>query len=103
MKKRIAKFYVRYGRGESLLNIVIELIKVTVYFGALQYIMKDWFGIILGKNFAIAAVLVYTLLCYIAGYLDEKYGIWKLQNDYSAKELTPFFAEIERKIDLLQK
>ena len=101
MKRKIAQFYVRYGRGEALLNIFVELLKISVYFGALSYVFKDWFGFSIPKWIMWSGVMGYAVVCYILGYLDEKYGIWKMQNSYLYEELTPYFSRLEEKIDRL--
>ena len=38
-------------------------------------------------------------MCYLIGYLDERWGFWKLQAKYSSQELNPFMKELDKKIN----
>jgi len=53
----------------------------------------------------IIAFLVFLAIAvyYFLGYIDEKVGFWKIQNSLNAKELTPFFEELDKKIDKIAK
>jgi len=92
--ERLAKFYLRHGRGHSLLDFLIAIVKNVVYFGALGALITYWFHWTLSKFLLIGLALVYEVICYLLGWLDEILGFWKIQNNYSSKELTPFLEEM---------
>lgn len=104
---KLAKFFLRYNRGSSLISLVTSAVKDVVYYGILldlAYRYLHWtFPEYTIPVLVISAVFVY----YLMGYIDEKAGFWKIQNDYSIKELTPFFEdkfkEINEKIDKINK
>lgn len=96
----IAIIKLRLNRGESWINwtknIIIAVLGV--------YVLKDFlfsFGLAISNLWYIILPTVYLVGSYILGYLDEKYGVWKLESEYATKELNPFFSEIDNKIDIL--
>ena len=91
--ENLAKFYLRYSRGLGLTNFAKEIFKNIVYLGAFGYILKDWFGWELSKNILISLALIYAVVCYIIGFIDEKVGFWRFENSYSYKQLNPFFEQ----------
>jgi hypothetical protein len=97
--ENLAKFYLRYGRGAGLTNFVKEMLKNVVFLGAFGYLLKDWFGIEVTKTILISSAVIYSFLCYLIGWIDEKLGFWRIENSYASKQLNPFFEELDRKID----
>lgn len=94
----LAKFYLRYGRGNELTSFLLNTMKLTVYLGGLWYLIKAWFDIDFSKWFAIIFSVIYVIVCYFIGYLDEFWGFWKVQVNYSSKQLNPFFEEMNKDI-----
>jgi len=99
----IAKFHLRFGRGDSLLTFFKEILQAVVYLGAFSYIYKNWFGVALDKYLVIGLALSYIIICYFVGAIDERVGFWRYENRYSSKELNPFLEELNSKIDILLK
>ncbi len=98
LAKFIARLYLRYDRGNTLLSVGITIAKNVVYAGALAYLIQNWFGITVTKSWLISAAFGYTGLCYCIGYMDELWGFWRHQNSYSAMELNPFWKEMAEDI-----
>ena len=106
MKKRIiaesiAKFRLRYSRGDGLLGFSKDILKNIVYLGGMGFLLNEWFGVTFSKELTIFLALGYLLSCYFIGLIDERIGFWKYENTYSTKELNPFWKEIEEKVDNL--
>ena len=97
----LAKFYLRIGRGAGLSNFIIDGVKMCIYVGGGIIILQSRFGIILTNWFIPVSGILYTIGCYMLGWIDERVGFWKKQNDYSSKQLTPFFEKMGDKIDFI--
>lgn len=91
---KLAKFNLRYGRGNGHLSFIINTGKLIVYYGAASYIVKDWFGFTLPKEVGIFGVLAYVVICYIVGVIDERVGFWRKEVAYATEELNPVIKEI---------
>lgn len=115
MKKRkiaqgLARFYLRYGRGCSLVGFFVSAGRDIFYYVVildvahryLDFSPPTWLIVVAMPVLAIGAIVVY----YLIGLVDERIGFWKIQNDYANKELTPFFEEnfqrLNDKIDKLR-
>lgn len=103
MKKRkiaesLAKFYLRYGRGSSLISFLPSMIKDVVYWGLLFGFAEKWF------NWHIPHQVIYYLVpgaivaYYFLGYLDQRFGFWKFQEEYNTRHINPFFKKMEEEI-----
>lgn len=87
MKSLLTALKMRYSRGSSWLQILLNLGIIT----ANIKLFEDFFKIWLGLNstvLIIIAIPLYIIVCYGIGFFDEKKGIWKSENDYSF-EMTP--------------
>ena len=99
----LAKFYLRYGRGRALLNFISDILQSVFYLGGTGYIVEQWFGISFPKWIIVIAAVSFGIFCYIVGEIDERVGFWKFQNNYATKSLTPFFDEMDKKIDKINE
>jgi len=99
LAENLAKFYLREGRGASLVGFLVDAFKMVVYVGGAVIIVQNKFGIVIPSWVIPAAGIAYIVGCFILGWIDEKLGFWKFQNNYSSKELTPFFEHMDAKID----
>jgi hypothetical protein len=91
---KLAKLYIRYQRGNTLLNIFKDVLTIVGIGGLLTQIKLDipfWLFGTLG--------LFWVWLCYTLGWLDELFGFYKTQNNYQNEELTPFFAQLKITLD----
>jgi len=95
----LTKFYLRSGRGHGLSDFLIVLAKNIVYAGAFGLLVKLWTGINISYPILVGLAICYEIWCYVLGLIDEKVGFWKFQNNYNAKNLTPFWEEMDKKID----
>ena len=104
----LAKFYLRYGRGNGLINPLLDVFQ----FGTLGILLIDKMNEVLFLryfNFSIPIYIVaicipvFILTLYFLGLYDEKLGFWKFQNSYNAKELTPFWDEMSQKLERIDK
>ena len=97
--EKLAKFYLRYGRGSGLVGVFWEAGRNFIYLGLALDLAYRYLGLTLPlwvvAPLPVAVIAVY----YTFGYLDEKFGFWKIQNSYLNRDLTPFFQEIEEKLN----
>ncbi len=103
LKWTVVKTRNRIGRGQGWLYYIkdIAYVFITIYF--IEDILRRW-GINDPEIFRIMYIIfpiLYFISCYIIGFLDEKYGIWKLESIWGSRDLNPFMKEIDEKIDLL--
>ncbi len=99
----IVKVRVRIGRGQGWLYYIkdIAYVFLTLYF--IEDILRR-FGLdnpMLFRYLYIILPISYFIACYVIGYLDEKYGIWKMESVFGSKDLNPFMAQLDAKIDKL--
>ena len=103
LAEKIAKAYLRYNRGSSLVSFFTSMVKDVVYYGILMDLAYRYLHIAIPYWVVIFLVFFAVIVYYVIGYLDERWGFWKIQNSLGAKELTPFFEELDQKIDKIAK
>lgn len=96
-KHKLGLFIMRRGRGNGHLNTFLDMFVIMGMGSLLIGITLDWIPVYA----LVVLALSYTWLCYTLGYIDEKFGFWKWINDYSAEEMTPFWAKMDKKLDEL--
>lgn len=101
LAESFAKFRLRLGRGHSLWDFFITLVKNIVYFGALGILIERWFHFSPPTILLVSLAIVYEIGCYITGLIDEKIGFWKFESRYATEELNPFFKELNEDIKKL--
>ena len=99
----LTKFYLRIGRGHGLVSFVANSFQNIVYLGALQYLVKEWFGIEINKELLIGLGFLFEASCYFIGWIDEKIGFWKFENTYNFTELNPFFVEMNDRMKRIEE
>jgi hypothetical protein len=87
----------RYGRGAEYAGIFL-LISINAkafqgYFDAV--------GIGLLGGF-VALGIIYFILCWIVGYIDERWGIWREENQHSWI-LVPIFVSLCKNVEEIKK
>lgn len=103
MRKTIARIYLRYNRGYGLVSVATIVLREVVYLGILMDLSWRYLHLKFPPQAIVILVLGAMVFYYILGLLDEKIGFWKTQNDISNRDLTPFFKELEKKIDEINK
>jgi len=100
----LAKLYLRQGRGAALTSIPKSMLRDVFYLGGILVGLDYKFGIKIPIEIVVPVIVVLALFVeYGTGWLDEKYGFWKIQKNYENKQLTPFFSELDKKIDDIHK
>ncbi len=99
----IVKIKARVGRGQGWLYYIkdIAYVFLTLYF--VEDILRK-FGLdnpTVFRYLYVILPIMYFISCYVLGYIDEKYGIWKMEAVYGSKDLNPFMEKMDKKIDLL--
>jgi len=97
LRQHIAKTLLRYQRGNTLANIPMDMIKLGAYIGMIKLTISSGNG----NSFYYAIIMV--LLFYFSGRLDERFGFWKYQNEYSSEELNPFFKRLKEQMDRIEE
>ena len=91
--RTVMRTRVRYSRGMSWLS-------------DLKYIVgAAGLKLFLDNDVAVLALLVAATfgVAYSIGWLDEKKGIWKLEQCYYNQELNPFFKGMDERIKRIEK
>lgn len=101
LAEKVAKAYLRYNRGSSLVSFFTSMIHDVVYYGILMDLAYRYLYITIPYWIVAILVIFAVIVYYILGLIDEKIGFWKIQNSLSAKELTPFFEELDKKVDMI--
>lgn len=97
----IVKIRYRISRGQSWLYYIKDIAYVGIALYLIEDVLKK-FGITdptLFKYLYIITPIAYFIGCYIIGYFDEKYGIWKKESIYGSKDLNPFMENLNTKIE----
>lgn len=87
----IAKLKARQARGGAWVQLILNIGIITANIA----LFKDWFesfGISL-RTMLIAGAGGYILGTMFVGYLDERYGVWKYENEYNSR-LNPVTMEM---------
>lgn len=93
----IARFYLRYNRGNSLFNFVKDVIMVLGMLSMIVIVVKEY----LGMDVPVWIIFIMPFLpifLYALGWLDEKYGFWKIEAVYATEEINPYFKEMSDNI-----
>lgn len=99
MKRIIAMVRMRYIRGGAWLQAFISMGVIAANAKLYEDFFKVYFGI--GVGVAIIVLSVgYVFMCYLIGWVDEKKGIWKHENDY-AYEVSPLAYDMSKQIRAL--
>lgn len=89
IKENFVKLKVRFDRGYSWIKYFRDFFIITA---SLKILNLDF------------SVLIPIIIClYLFGYLDEKKGIWKLEEKYYPENINPFFIRLEKKLDELRR
>lgn len=97
----VVKIKARIGRGQGWLYYIKDVAYVTITIRIFEDVLKRFgFGDPdFMKYLYFILPIVFFIGCYVVGYLDEKYGIWKMEAVYGSRELNPFMEKLDRKID----
>jgi hypothetical protein len=96
----IVKVKYRISRGQSWVVYLKDAVYVYIAILALEDLLKR-FGIVdpaLIKYLLIIMVPGYFLGCYIIGWLDEHWGIWKMESVYGSKDLNPYMERLNEMV-----
>lgn len=90
----VVKWKARYGRGQSWAYFIKDMLYVYIAFALLETKYNIDLGLLL-----FILPFVYIFGCAVIGYIDERRGIWKKEAIWNSKDLNPFMAKIDTKID----
>lgn len=100
--EHLAKYTLRSGRGSGLIcqvtDIFRDVLEGTVYLFAL----KGLLGISIPPAFLIVIVVVKKIVEYSLGWLDEKWGYWRVEVDYASRKINPFNAEMMERLKRIE-
>jgi hypothetical protein len=96
----VVKIKYRVSRGQSWVIYFKDAVYVYIAVLALEDLLKR-FGIVdpnLIKYLLITLVPAYFLCCYVIGWLDEHWGIWKMESVWGSKDLNPFMERLNEMV-----
>jgi len=96
--RAFALIQLRYARGNTVFNFVSDIFKFGAYAGMykLAWDIPDWLTKVMAMGI-ITGFIIY-------GIIDEKwFGAWQMANDYTYRDLNPFFKELDEKINRIEK
>ena len=99
---KIAALFVWYGRGGNLTNVFFDMFKIAVYMGILADLSHRYLGVNIPIKFLPPFIISYVVAMTLIGWLDTKIGIYKKENNYRNKTLTPFFEEMSEGIKRIE-
>ena len=101
--KLLAVFFLRSGRGQGLTNRVMDPIKDVLQGTVYLFAIKELFGFVIEPSWLVAIVISKCTIEYIIGWLDQKIGFWKVENEYATHELNPFNTELMKRIKHIEE
>lgn len=103
LKWTVVKVRNRIARGQSWLYYVKDIAYVFILIYFIEDIFKRFniYDPVLFKFMYVLFPIMYFVGCYVIGFLDEHWGIWKLESVFGSKEVNPFFEEMDEKLDFL--
>jgi len=96
----IARNYLRVNRGLSLIQFPFKVFELAVLGGLLIDMLHRYKILSIPHEVIYYALPGFIVFVAWLGYIDEKRGFWKRQNNYQIKHLTPYF---DKKFDELKK
>ena len=85
------------------MGFIKTIVQNFVYFGAINYIVKDWFGLDLPKEVSIVFVVGWLTSSVLLGFLDEKIGFWKQEAIYGTETINPSMKKLIDQMDEVHK
>lgn len=101
--QKIAVFFLRSGRGQGLIQKVIDPVKDILDGTVYLFALKGLFNISLPFYALIGIVAVKKCTEVIIGYADEHWGFWKAENYYSSYELSPYNKELMDRVKRIEE
>jgi len=98
----LAKYVLRTGRGSGLISQVTDMgrdiLEGTVYLFAI----KGLLGIVISPLWLPVIVIIKKIAEYTLGWLDERVGFWKFENEYITRNINPFNAELMERVKRIE-
>ncbi|MCK5216601.1 MAG: hypothetical protein KAJ93_02370 [Methanosarcinales archaeon] len=102
VQRLLAKYLLRSGRGTALVNHVTDLPKDALDGVVYLFAIEGLFNTSVPVEFLFIIVVVKKVIEYGIGTFDEKIGFWKIQNEYSSRQLNPFNQEMLKRIQNIE-
>ena len=101
LREYVALFMIRYQRGNSHINFIIDMVRMTAYISMIK-ILFEGVGWVL-PNWVILFVPALPVILYFLGWGDEKRGFMKWQIGYSTKELNPPMKKLIEDVEYIKE
>ena len=86
LKRKLVFFKICLGRGQTYLSDFKNIFLFAMGFKIFGFSVEQ--GIILGVLGVVGFV--------VFGWLDLKYGIWRLEQEINTREVNPYFERLEK-------
>ena len=96
----VVKTKYRVGRAQSWVSYFKDGVYVYIAVLAFEDLLRR-FGIVdplLIRYLLIIMVPLYYIVCYGIGFLDEHWGIWKMESVWGSKDLNPFMERLNEMV-----
>ena len=98
----LAKYLLRSGRGAGLVNHVTDLPRDVLDGTVYLFALKGLLGIEIPPIFLVFIVITKKIVEYMIGWTDERVGFWKIENEYSSRNINPFNQEMLKRIKIIE-
>jgi hypothetical protein len=104
LKKQLGKAKQQYNRGSSWINMPVQVIGIIAILLRLFQDTITASGFPAGYMWLLYAAIApaYVAGCYVLGAVDDRFGIWRDENDYSW-HVTPIAMKLCRKVDAIAR
>ncbi len=102
-RRRLTTLKMRYARGSSWIGIILTLGIITANLKLFEpfivSLLPSWFQMQARTSSRCRAI---SVACYLIGWLDEKKGIWNIENTYGW-EVSPESMELITSIRMIRE
>lgn len=89
----VALFMLRRGRGNGLIQTVMDIVQTGAYLSMIMIGAERFFGIVIPTWIMLLAPLI-PVIQYLLGWADEKKGFWKTEASYVVRHINPAMREM---------
>lgn len=100
-REKFTSIKMRYLRGTTWIQMLLNLGIITANLKLFENFFQNWLGLNITQMVMIS-IPSYIFLSYLIGALDERYGIWKHENDYQSYVVTPVIRDLANSIKKIE-
>ena len=99
----LAKYTLRTGRGGGLIGQITDMGRDMLQGTVFIFAINEVVGISIPVLWLPIIVIGKKGCEYLLGWLDERVGFWKIEQDYSSRVINPFNGEMLKRVKNIEE